>query len=99
VVKDQLLLTIIKKERRSIDQSVIIVLVDERKEYRFGKNQVTKRKPHVINAALLLNILNSLMYSTLTVIRQIVDIQILKLYAPTVSAYYINLNLRGSKAI
>ena len=99
MVKDQLLLTIIKKERHSIDQSAIIVLVDERKEYRFGKKQVTKRKPHVINAALLLNILNSLMYSTLTVTRQIVDIQILKLYAPPVSAYYINLNCNGGRAI
>jgi hypothetical protein len=55
---------------------VITVLGTARKESLYGRKQDTKRKPHVINVALVLNIKNNLIYSMLTEIPVIADIQI-----------------------
>ena len=76
VKKDQLQLITIKKARLFIDQCVITVLGTARKESPYGRKQDTKRKPHVINVALVLNIKNNLIYSMLTEIPVIADIQI-----------------------
>jgi hypothetical protein len=68
--------TTIRKASLSIGQSAIIVPEKEKKVLLYGSKLVIRKKPHVINAALLQNIQNSLTYFTLTVILPTVDILI-----------------------
>jgi len=58
-----------------IDQSVTIVPEEEKKEHLNGLRLVTRKKPHVINAALVLNIPSSLMFIMQTEILVTANIQ------------------------
>lgn len=76
VKKDQWRLIITRRAKPSIELNATIVQRTDKTEDRYGKSLVTKRKPHVINAALQVNIWNNLMCSISTAILVIVGIQI-----------------------